>query len=395
MAWSLDLRTAILIGALATWCTGALLLLSWRSLPTSVRPSMRWWLVGTALHPLGLTLVASEGWLPDWLCVPLAATLIAGALSCLAIALRSFYGLPERRRRLVVVTALVSLGAVWFTAIQPDLQLRVLSLQLLLAVLLGSSARAVYRQDGPRGRVPRLVALMFALATVLALLRAAQAASGVDVVAPLLATSLVTGIGVLSLALLPVLASTGFLLMCTERSQEQLERTARMDHLTGIYNRRAIEDLAARAISASRRHGVPLAVLVVDVDHFKHVNDDFGHECGDQVLVEAVRRMRLIMRSEDLVGRQGGEEFVAVMPDMDLGSAHAAAERLRRSFAEKPLLVHDGEAAIELRLTLSVGVAALEPGDQQFSHLLRRADRAMYAAKAAGRNRVMLDVAPP
>jgi diguanylate cyclase (GGDEF)-like protein len=101
--------------------------------------------------------------------------------------------------------------------------------------------------------------------------------------------------------------------------------------------------------------------------------------------------MREVMRAEDLIGRLGGEEFVAAMPDIDLDSAHAAAERLRRSFAHRPMFVSSGSQRIEVTITVSIGVAALEPGDLLFSHLLRRADHAMYAAKAAGRNLVMLD----
>ena len=397
MALSLDLRTAILFGVLATWLTGGLLLLSWRSLPDAVRPSLRWWLAALALHPLGFLLVALRDFAPSWLTGPSAATALAVAFACMAIALRNFYGLPERRERLYSVVLLVAFSGVWFTEVQPHPQARMASLNLLLAMLLGSGARAVFRRGGPRGRVPRITGAIFAAITGLVLFRATLAVLAPELAPALVPNlplhsstlSLVTGTGVL---LLPLLSTVGFVLMCAERSQEQLALTARMDFLTGIFNRRAIEDLAARAISASRRHGVSLAILVVDLDHFKNVNDEYGHECGDNALVESVRRMRESLRSEDLVGRQGGEEFVVVMPDMDLAGAHAAAERLRRQFSDRPMRIHDGEREVEAKLTVSVGVAALEPADQQFSHLLRRADRAMYAAKAAGRNRVMIDV---
>jgi diguanylate cyclase (GGDEF)-like protein len=195
----------------------------------------------------------------------------------------------------------------------------------------------------------------------------------------------------LGLLLLPMLASVSFLLMCTDRAQQQLEHTARVDYLTGIYNRRAIEELSTRVMSAARRHGFPLSLMIVDLDHFKQVNDQHGHACGDKALVESVGRMHEILRAEDLLGRLGGEEFVVVMPRIGREQAVAAAERLRERFAERPMRLHDGEQDIELQLTLSVGVVSLQPGDSQFSHLLRRADRAMYAAKAAGRDRVVSD----
>ena len=390
MAWSFDPRTAILIGALVTWLIVGMLLLSWRSLPRGVWPSLRWWLVGIALHPIGLVLVALHASVPGWQTIGLGAMSLAAGFSCMAIALRSFYGLPQRRLRLVVISLMVGVAAVWFTLFQPHLQARIIIEHVLLAVLIGSSARAVFRRGGPSGRVPRITGTLFALVTVLVLWRAAVEAVWPSVPASLLAVSLVNIACIGGLLFLPQLATVGFLLMCTERAQKLLERTARVDYLTGIYNRRAIDDLARRAISAARRHGIPLAILIVDVDHFKRVNDEHGHECGDNALVEVVRRMREIVRQEDLVGRQGGEEFVVVMPDIDLTSAEAAAERLRRGFCDQPMTLDDGEHVVEMPLTISIGVAALEPSDQQFSHLLRRADRALYAAKAAGRNRVMV-----
>jgi diguanylate cyclase (GGDEF)-like protein len=191
--------------------------------------------------------------------------------------------------------------------------------------------------------------------------------------------------------LLPMVSTIGFLLMCTEFNQQELAKAASVDYLTGICNRRAIEDLATRAIHAARRHGIPLAMMIVDVDHFKRINDEFGHQGGDAALVETVRRIRDSLRAEDLVGRLGGEEFVAVMPNTDPQSALAAAERMRSAFADRPMRIGDGDITI----TVSIGVVVLDAHDQQYTHLLRRADRAMYAAKAAGRNKVMLDGMSP
>jgi len=389
--WSFDLRTAVLFGALVTLLTDGLLLLSWRSLRGSVRPSLRWWLLALLFYPLGLGLACLQHVAPTWLSVPVGNTALALGLAFMAVALRAFYGMPERRLVLFGLAALVGGSAAWFTFVMPDLQWRIISRELLLAALLGSAARAVFRRNGPPGRVPRLTGALFALVAGLMLVRAVHELfwpiSWADVMKPTFINLLCLG----SLALLPLLATVGFLLMCTERGQEELERTARLDFLTGIFNRRAIEDLASRAISAARRHGIPLAIMIVDLDHFKRINDSHGHEVGDNALLETVRRMRAALRAEDLVGRLGGEEFVAVMPDIDLASAHAAAERLRRNFAETPMLLNNGSESIEVTVTVSIGVTALEPGDLLFSHLLRRADQAMYAAKAGGRNLVMLD----
>lgn len=390
MAWSFDPRTAILVGALVTWLTAGMLLLNWKSLPGNVRPSLRWWLTGIALHPLGFTVIALRDRLPVWAVIALGTTALAFSFSCMAIALRSFYGLPERRVRLYLITVMVGVAAVWFTFFAPHLHARIIIVHVLLAALVGSGARAVFRYGGPRGRLPRITGALFALVTMLVLWRAGLEAAWPTAPDQLLRATPVNLASIGALLLLPLLATIGFLLMCAESAQVQLERMARVDYLTGIYNRRAIDDLATRAISAARRHGDPLAIMIVDVDHFKLVNDEHGHECGDNALVEVVRRMREILRNEDLIGRQGGEEFVVVMPDIDLHSARAAAERLRHGFSDTPMALHDGDCPIELPLTISIGVAALDATDQQFSHLLRRADRAMYAAKEQGRNRVMV-----
>ena len=391
MGWSFDLRTAVLFGALVTFLTAGLLLLSWRSLRGNVRPSLRWWLAALLLHPLGLGLACLHDLLPTWLSVPVGNTVLALALSCMAIALRVFYGMPERRLVLFGVTALVGATAVWFTYVTPNLQWVIVLRETLLAVLLASAARAVFRRNGPPGRVPRLTGSLFALAALMMLARAAHEIiwpiTWSQVMQPTYVNLLCLG----ALVVLPLLATVGFMLMCTERGQEELERTARLDFLTGIFNRRAIEDLASRAISAARRHGTPLAIMILDLDHFKRINDAHGHEVGDNALLETVLRMREAMRAEDLIGRLGGEEFVAVMPDMDLAGAYAAAERLRSNFCDRPMFIGSGGERIEIVLTVSIGIAALQPGDQLFSHLLRRADQAMYAAKAGGRNLVMLD----
>lgn len=392
MGWVFDLRTAIQLGSLVTLLTGALLLASWNSLPPAVRPSLRCWLIALLLNPLGLGLISLRSLAPDWLSIAGGNLLLGVSFACMAVALRQFYALPERRATHAVLVLLAGAVVAWFAEVMPNPQVRIAFASSMLAVLLGSSAHAVFRPGGAGGTVPRLTGAMFACVALVMVARAVHeslwpsAPGGAFLPRPL--NMVVIG----SLLLLPVLATVGFLLMCTQRSQEELEHTARLDYLTGIFNRRAIEDLATRAISGSRRHGIPLAILLVDVDHFKHINDQHGHEAGDQALVESVRRMRELMRSEDLVGRQGGEEFVVVLPDIDLGNAHAAAERMRRSFSDQPMRVLVGHRSVEIAVTVSIGVAALEASDLQFSHLLRRADRAMYAAKAAGRNRVMLDV---
>lgn len=385
MNWQFDIRTGVIVCAALALLIDGLLLAVYRSLPAHYRPSLRWWLVGGVLHPVGFLLLGMRDMAPDWLSIIVANTLLGFALSCTAIALRMFYGVEQRRGRLYVTTALIAGVAWWFSEMEPSQHWRTVLLPLLLAVLVGSSARAIFRRNGPNGLIPALTGSVFALGTLMMVYR------GVDEVlhpsALIFESSLshVLAFGVIGL--LPVLSTICFLLICTHDVQQELERAARVDFLTGVCNRRAIDDLAQRAIAAARRHGMPLSMMIIDVDHFKRINDEFGHAAGDRALIETVRRIRDSMRAEDLVGRLGGEEFVVVMPNTDAGSARIAAERVRVAFAGEPMLIEERQVPV----TVSVGVSLLIAEDVQFSHLMRRADHAMYAAKAAGRNRVVMD----
>jgi diguanylate cyclase (GGDEF)-like protein len=392
VSWQLDIRSAMVSSALLALLVDGLILLVYRSLPSDYRPSLRWWIAGAILGPIGflmLVLGDASSAAPE---VVAAHVVTAGALACSAVALRMFHGVLQRRGQLAAAVFLVALDSVYFTFLEPSVHWRTVTLSVLYACLMGSNARAIFRRDGPSGAIPMATGAVFAVGSALMATRGALAMLSMQPANAVVFPS--APLAVLPFAMfgvLPVLSTVGFLLMCTERSQAELHRAAHMDYLTGICNRRAIEDLARRAIAAARRHGMPMAMMIVDVDHFKRINDQYGHECGDMALVEAVRRLREGVRAEDLVGRLGGEEFVAVMPNTDGVAALAAAERVRAAFAESPMQI-DGQ---EIPVTITAGVAVLAPEDQQFSHLLRRADRAMYAGKNAGRNQVMLDGGSP
>ncbi|MGH8029740.1 MAG: GGDEF domain-containing protein, partial [Arenimonas sp.] len=308
-----------------------------------------------------------------------------------AVAMRKFHGAPQRRVSLAAAIVLVALVSYYFSYLAPSTHWRTIGLSVLFAMMMGSSARAVFRRDGPPGSIPGATGAVFAVGAVLMAVRGLTELVGGTPAANVFSNAPAHLLALGGIGVLPLLSTVGFLLMCTERSQAELERAAHMDYLTGICNRRAIEDLARRAIAAARRHGMPMAIMILDIDHFKRINDQFGHECGDLALVEAVRRLRESVRAEDLVGRLGGEEFVAVMPNTDGVAALAAAERVRAAFAESAMSI----AGHELAVTITAGVAVLSAEDTLFSHLLRRADRAMYAGKNAGRNQVMLDGGSP
>src|SRR5215831_9926934 len=168
-----------------------------------------------------------------------------------------------------------------------------------------------------------------------------------------------------------------------KQAREDLLVQATHDGLTGLFNRRHVEDVLRKEVVRAARHARPLAVAMMDADHFKNINDTYGHQTGDEVLREISERCRKMLRSNDVLGRYGGEEFVIVFPETKLDEAGAVAERLRAAVAESPIKV----GADALGVTVSIGLAAHAPG-QGMDKLLQRADAALYTAKQDGRNLV-------
>ena len=178
-----------------------------------------------------------------------------------------------------------------------------------------------------------------------------------------------------------------------ERSyHETVMAQTTLDHLTGVGNRSSVLAFLDKHTDLSRRHRRSLAIILCDLDHFKTVNDRFGHAVGDQVLKIFATIVAGRLRSSDLVGRIGGEEFLVVLPETGGREARALAEELRRAVAEEVLVVPEGET--EFRLTSCFGVAQLDNDDLDGSGLLARADLALYRAKGQGRNRVEFDGMP-
>jgi diguanylate cyclase (GGDEF)-like protein len=172
--------------------------------------------------------------------------------------------------------------------------------------------------------------------------------------------------------------------MAMDIDNARLRRLSITDPLTEAYNREFLQQRLPLAVEHADRRGEPLAVAMIDIDHFKDVNDQHGHAVGDRVLAEVAQRLRAAIRSGDLLVRYGGEEFLVLLPGSDAAKAAEIAERMRLKMDSDPIAT-DG-ARIDVRI--SVGVAELRRGSDSGEQLVRRADTALYAAKGRGRNRV-------
>ena len=166
--------------------------------------------------------------------------------------------------------------------------------------------------------------------------------------------------------------------------EARLKEQVATDPLTGLHNRRSYEMLFQRELKRRQRYGGSLSLFVLDLDHFKQINDTFGHSAGDRALQALAELCRKQLRDADIIGRLGGEEFVVMLPGTALAEAVPVAERLREQIAEMEFETPHGS----FRMTATIGLAALLAGDQGFDELVRRADDALYRGKAGGRNQV-------
>jgi diguanylate cyclase (GGDEF)-like protein len=169
------------------------------------------------------------------------------------------------------------------------------------------------------------------------------------------------------------------------RRNIDLQRLAETDPLTGAANRRRFFTRAAKEVARSQRYGPPLSVLMIDIDHFKKINDTYGHDIGDKALVATVERLTSSLRPEATLGRLGGEEFAVLLPEADGPAAAAAGERLREAVSRIEI-EEDGKV---IRFTVSIGICALQPG-LTLEDVMNRSDQALYQAKQSGRNRVVV-----
>ncbi|MCF6321008.1 MAG: PleD family two-component system response regulator [Rhizobiaceae bacterium] len=175
-----------------------------------------------------------------------------------------------------------------------------------------------------------------------------------------------------------------------ESVQESIELSVR-DGLTGLHNRRYLDSHLGEMLKSAKSLGKPMSLIICDIDRFKLVNDEHGHDVGDEVIREFSERIRKNIRTIDLACRYGGEEFVVAMPDTDMALALVVAERLRNEVAAHPFIVANG--AKQLPITVSVGVSTFQDGDDTPKKLMKRADLALYQAKSNGRNQVVKEIA--
>ena len=242
-------------------------------------------------------------------------------------------------------------------------------------------------RDDLRLRWPPLLALPALLGATAFAARAGRALLAPESVLAEMSTDSALNVGsAFSYLVLVLLLHATLLALVAGRLVTELHRLSRHDGLTGLLNRRAVEEALDAQLQRSLRSGERFALMMLDLDHFKAINDRHGHAVGDRALKHVATQLRSGLREVDRLGRYGGEEFLLLLPGLTLVEALPVAERLREALAAQRLSGSRGAAAMEL--SVSIGVAGWEPGAGGPEQVLARADAALFEAKAAGRNRV-------
>ncbi|MFC5489232.1 GGDEF domain-containing protein [Dokdonella soli] len=380
-----DITTAMMVTSLLTFCVGASLAFASSRYPPALRSAMRVWIGGLFLQTLPLFAVAVLGTSPGAGAIIVLNTVYALAYAEMGRALHLFTGQRHHGSLSMLLVGAVALISILFTYAWPQPGWRVALTEIPIAALQFMVARSILRQPRALRPADYLTGGLFLACTVIAVSRGIVEFLGPTLIAPDLRVAMASIVFVFS-AILPTIGTIGFMLMCSDHLSDDLSRLAMIDPLTGVYNRRTLVGLAEKAIGDAQRDGTSFSLLAIDVDHFKSINDDYGHDTGDEALCGVVTLMRDALRADHVLSRIGGEEFAILLPGSGEAEACLTAERVRRHVANSPLSIN----GYTLGLRVSIGVATFGAAVPDLSSLLRAADRALYAAKRAGRDRTMV-----
>jgi diguanylate cyclase (GGDEF)-like protein len=350
---------------------------------------LRWLAVSSAAGAMSTVLRVADTHIPRLFSILLANLLLLLSFVLIHRCFEAFVEVRLRARSLgVLLVGAGMAGLAYFTYADENIVIRSLILSLTcFALALLNSATLL----GCRDAAVRTPCVATAWLYVMFALTAAMRCLGVlfhDTPREYFAGSVSNLIGLLGFEILIVGVPLGYFWMSSARLWAKQNQLALTDPLTGLPNRRALEEWGGNAVKERQALRIPFSILVIDIDHFKRINDQYGHKGGDIALRSLAHALAGAVRKEDMVARLGGEEFVVLLWNETLEVALATAERIRKIIEEMEITIDDDI----LKTSVSGGVAVFEAEDT-FDTVLRRADRALYAAKVAGRNRVMLDSA--
>ena len=383
----LDMRTLWVVIVISYALLGGFQLVLWQLQRRET--AMLFWGLSLLCCGIGGALFMVRGLIPDWLSIGVGNMFTATGYLMTTVGLRRFAHRPIRWLWIWPIPLLVGGLYIMVPLFAQNAGPRVVLMAALLSLTCVANLVICRRaQQRERLRLRNIAMVAFATTLVFSIIRATVTVwytPPADFMAPSTTQPLLMLIG---LALL-LFFNISLMLMPGERLQNQLRRAAQNDALTGLLNRGGLDSQSQQQLEQGRQVAQPISLLLMDLDHFKRVNDNYGHDAGDRLLCEFAETLRTQSRPTDLLARYGGEEFCALLPNANLQAAMAIAERIREHFSQATVAVK-GE---RLGTTVSIGVVEIL-ATETLEQALQRADKALYTAKHEGRNRVMMAVHP-
>ena len=386
---TIDIVSVILVVALCGLflCLALALAVDWQA----PEPGTRWWIAGFAALASGFFCNGLQGMLPPLIAFTGASTLLIAGIGMLLIGTQRFVAAPFHFDAWMATATLIGgVASLLMLLVWPTVNGRIAAISVIMAAQLAAFAWVLVRHAPRSMAAPaRLTAAAGMVMAALLAVRTVEALVSAPMISSIQSGPLNSTL-YLSSALVQLSLGLGCYFMIMIRRNDALKMLSATDPLTGSLNRRGLEVATARAEHDYRRTWMPYSVIVMDLDHFKRVNDNHGHAAGDAVLQCLVDQCRERLRGDSVVARMGGEEFCILLPGCQRDDAFTVAERIRTTFGGTRIDL----GGVAISCTVSMGVAQCHTHAPDFDAVCKDADAALYRAKQGGRNRVELAALP-
>lgn len=362
-------------------------------------PGFGLWVTANFMVAAGFFMVSLRDVIPDFFTIIVGNTLITGSFLLATEGSRKFLRLADNKIFSLGFFAVFSALLFYFTySANNAVIFRIILASLSVALLCGGNAFVYVRRFKQKNNFTYKFAAGFYVFLGLALILRSILTLKFSHLESLYTPDWIQSVFFLTFIIFSIAMTFVYIILNEERLQQKLkiaqsnlEKMATTDFLTGIYNNRYFFETGTKELQRAKRFNNSLAVIMIDIDHFKYFNDTFGHAAGDRVLTEIARICQNTLRNIDILARLGGEEFAVILPSTSADNAETVAENLRLAIAAAKLEF----LSEKIKITASFGIAGLTAEDRHIESILRRADAALYEAKRAGRNRVISGASEP
>ncbi len=340
------------------------------------------------LFSFGFVLLALHQYISDFLAIIVASVVIIASFSLLILGILKFLKHEKQsfEKLSMALIGLIIVTFVYFTYFQNSVVARIIISTIFAGLSLFAGFKVLLHKDPVILTFTRFLGFSFLYCAVIFLLCIYFAFNDPNL-NDFINTGTIDAFSLIALQFVAISSCFSLTICASQQLANKLAIQATIDSLTNIYNRRAFDEFAQKSVLRSQRDRTPISIIIMDVDLFKLVNDQYGHQVGDKVLQEFSLRLKNSLRQYDIIARYGGEEFALLLPDTSTSTAMVIAEKLRNSIAQ-PVFCLEGGA--ELSVTASFGVATNQGKNIDWQHLISLADQALYHAKESGRNCVKL-----